>query len=267
MLQPLTKKSYLALGIILVLLIVFNFFGWLDFLKNGLRNLFIPIFTKTNEISVQMGDKYAFFKDRETFFEAYRRCEDSRTKDEADSAKVQLLQEENDNLKKVLEFKEKSNFKIVVARVIGKNTESTEQTILIDQGTEANLKIDQPVIVKDGILVGKIVKTDLGMSVVRLINDNRSKVAATVLNAERSLGVVEGGYGLSIKMNFIPRNETVLIGDQIITSGLEANMPRGLVIGNVTAIENETYQPFQGAVLTPGVDLSKLTIVSVILSQ
>jgi rod shape-determining protein MreC len=68
-------------------------------------------------------------------------------------------------------------------------------------------------------------------------------------------------------MNFIPRNETVLVGDKIVTSGLEKTFPRGLLIGEVAVAENEAYQPFQQAVLTAAADLSKLSIVSVLTSN
>ena len=155
----------------------------------------------------------------------------------------------------------------MAAEVVGKNTDSADKTIIINVGEEAGLKVDQPVVAGDGILVGKITKVEKQLAVVRLISDNQIKVAATVLNNERSLGVVEGGYGLSVRMSFIPRNEVVQVGDQIITSGLELNIPRGLLIGSVAAVENEPYQPFQQAVLTPAADLAKLTLVSVLLTN
>jgi rod shape-determining protein MreC len=186
---------------------------------------------------------------------------------EVSAAKINILIDENNSLKQLLKFQDSGKTKMAVARVIGKNTDSTDQTILIDRGSTEGIKIGQPVIVGDGILVGKVIKAEDGISTVRLMNDSQFKIAATVLNNSRSLGVVEGGYGLSIKMNFIPRNETVMNGDQIITSGLEPNMPRGLLIGTVTAIENETYQPFQAAVLAPVTDLSKLYLVSVLLTN
>jgi rod shape-determining protein MreC len=92
-------------------------------------------------------------------------------------------------------------------------------------------------------------------------------IAATILNKDASLGVVEGGYGLSVRMNFIPRNEDVFVGDKIITSGLEESIPRGLLIGEVAVLENEAYQPFQQAVLATAIDPSKLTVVSVLISN
>ncbi|MDD2757871.1 MAG: rod shape-determining protein MreC [Patescibacteria group bacterium] len=259
-------KTYFVAGAILILLIFFNYLGWLGALGASVRHFFIPIFSKTSEISIGVGDSYEFFKNREAFFESYEQCRADQQNNTIDEAQKKILTDENAQLKELLGFKEKNNTAFVVARVVGKNIASAEQTIIIDRGMEEGIKPDQPVIVGKGILIGKVVKVEEGLAIVRLINDNQSKIAATTLNTDHSLGVVEGGYGLSVKMNFIPRNETILVGDQIITSGLEANMPRGLLIGSVTAVENETYQPFQEAVLTPGTELAKIYLVGVILT-
>jgi rod shape-determining protein MreC len=122
-------------------------------------------------------------------------------------------------------------------------------------------------VVEEGILIGKVIKTEKDISIVRLLSDNQSKVAATIINREKSLGIVEGGYGLSVRMNFIPRNETVKTGDLVVTSGLQEDTPRGLLIGKVAAIENEAYQPFQQAILTPSADYSRFVYISIILTK
>lgn len=261
------KRTYILLGAVLGLLIFLNALGWLDIVKNPIRAVFMPFFAKANNISISVGDNYEFFKSRENFFSAYRECRSTLENQTVEDSRVKLLEEENASLREILKFQERIKFSAVTARVIGQNIEKIDQTILIDRGTEDGIKIGQPVIVGDGMLIGKIVKTEKGMSIVRLINDNQSKVAATVLNMEKSLGIVEGGYGLSVKMNFIPRNETLRIGDQIVTSGLEDLIPRGLLIGSITAIENETYRPFQAALLAPGTDLSKLSLIAVLISS
>ena len=67
-------------------------------------------------------------------------------------------------------------------------------------------------------------------------------------------------------MNFIPRNETVNIGDLITTSGLEDGVPRGLVIGKIAALENEAYKPFQQAIITPTANLDKIFLINVIIN-
>ena len=267
MFRRLEKKTYIYLGIIFIVLIFFNYIGWLNPIKKFIRSIFIPIFVQSNQISIKVGDNYAFFKDKESFFKAYRECEDGRQDKDITEVKLKVLESENQELRQLLNFRDTQNKSILTARVIGKNVEGAEKTVIIDKGSEAGAKIDQPIIVGNGILIGKIVKAERDISVIRLINDSQSKIAATILNHDRSLGIVEGGYGLSVRMNFIPRNETVVVGDQVITSGLEINIPRGLLIGNITAVENESYQPFQEAILTPNTDLSKPYIVGILLDN
>ena len=107
----------------------------------------------------------------------------------------------------------------------------------------------------------------LESALIQLLNDNNTKIAATIFNAQNSIGVVEGGYGLSIKMKLIPRNEIVMVGDRVITSGLELDIPRGLLIGEVEVTENEPYQPFQTAIITPVADLTNISLISIITSN
>src|SRR3989339_344017 len=151
--------------------------------------------------------------------------------------------------------------------IVAKNLDTADQIVILNRGANDGIKIDSPVTSGDGILVGKIIKVEDNISFARVLSDNQSKIAATILNSDHSLGIIEGGFGLSIKMNFIPRNENIITGDQIITSGLELGMPRGLTIGKVAAIENESYQPFQQAVITPAVDYEKINFVGVLITK
>ncbi len=261
-------RNYLFLGFILILIIFFHYFGWLNFIERPIKALIIPISTRITHWRVSSQDFFnSYFSNKDELVESYNKCLAKNQDSEVADVKSKDLEQENNELRKQLGFFHRRNFTHVTANVVGLNTDNIEKMIIINAGEQDGLKNDQPVIVGDGVIVGTIAKVEKDISMVRLINDNQSKVAATLLNKDGSLGVVEGGYGLSIKMNFIPRNEVVLVGDKVITSGLEENVPRGLLIGEVSVAENEAYQPFQQAVLTPAVDLSKLFIVSVLISN
>lgn len=259
------RKVYTFLGAILVLLIFLNYLGALSPVKNLLLSLVSPLIIRSNELGIKTAENFRYFKNRQEFFDAYNEMEKELTDFELISSKLKIAEMENAELKKQLSFRERSALAQITARVIGKNADSADQTIIIDQGTEAGIKDGQPVIVGDGIFIGRVAKAEKYSSIVRLINDNQVKVAATILNHDQSLGVVEGGFGLSVRMSFIPRNEVIQVGDQIITSGLDVFTPRGLLIGTVAAIENEPYQPFQQAVISPAVELAKISLVAVIL--
>ncbi len=260
-------KNYFFLGFVFAVLMIFHYLGWLSGIEYGAHLIVIPIATKISGWRVGYQDSYNYFFNREAAVTQYNSCLDKNQNLEVANAKLKDLEKENAEIRKQLNFFHRRNFTTVAAAVVGQSTDSVEKMIIIDAGNTVGIKIGQPVIVGDGILIGTIAKVEKDISMVRLINDNQSKIAATVLNRDSSLGVVEGGYGLSVRMNFIPRNETIIIGDKIITSGLEQNIPRDLLIGEVAVAENEAYQPFQQAVLTTATDLSKLTIVSVLLSN
>lgn len=264
MLRMENKKTYASIGIILILLIIFHYLGWLRFVENGLRALNIPLLSRVHAFSIKVGNDYKFFKDKESFFKAYGECSAELEKQNTDRATVTLLTEENNELREQLQFKQKKREELVIAEVVGKEVSGTNQVLIINKGATDGIAVNFPVVVSEGVLVGKIIKTEKNTSLVRLINDSQSKVAATILNQDHSLGILEGGYGISLRLNLVPRNEKVLAGNQIVTSGLEPTIPRGLLIGAVTEVENEPYKPFQQAIIAPTADVSKLFIVSVI---
>lgn len=237
------------------LIIFVHYLGALNFLENKLRNTLIfvlkPITTKIQKISNP------------------DLCQNIATLSNSDqiTIKNKILEQENFDLKNQLNFKKHSTSTLATAEIVAKNLDTADQVIVLNRGTNDNIKIDQPVIYGDGILVGKIIKVEENISFARVLSDNQSKIAGTILNTDHSLGIVEGGFGLSIKMSFIPRNENIITGDEIITSGLEFGMPRGLIIGKVAVIENESYQPFQQAVITPAVDYEKINFVGILSTQ
>lgn len=259
------RRIFIIAGIILALLVLLTYLGLFRKIQTALRNGSIPLLSSAHSFSIKLGDDYRFFNNRDEFFTAYQACMTSGQNAAVEQAQITELTNENDELRQELNFQKTSKTTLAPANVIGTGLVDSEQTILIDRGTTDGIAIGQPVIVGNGILVGKVLQTDTDTSIVRLINDNDSRIGATVLSSDKSIGVIEGGYGISLKMDFIPRNETIIVGQQVITSGEDTNVPRGLLIGTVTSVQNEAYQPFQEAILTPEADLSKLSLVAVII--
>lgn len=261
------KKKYLYLVFTFVALIVLHYTRLTAPLEIFLRSITIPGLSSLTTLNINVGDRYQVFKNRDEFVSAFQTCLAATARQAAGTAASTLLSQENNELRQLLAFHKKQPAPMVVANVVGKELLANDQTVLIDQGSKDGLAPDQPVITEEGILVGKILKVKPDIATVRLVNDNQSKISAAILNHDHSLGAVEGGYGISLRMNLIPRDEPVRIGDQVVSSGLEEKIPRGLLIGTVAVIENEPYKPFQQAVLDPITDLSKLTVVSVLLAN
>ncbi|MFA7314845.1 MAG: rod shape-determining protein MreC [Candidatus Magasanikbacteria bacterium] len=254
--------TFFAIFFVIFFVVVFNRLHWLNFIEKPVISVIDWSLKPIHKIKLyfKKTDQPLTTEDRNTL-------EQIKEKNEISETNVQILTEENIELKKQLNFFVENNFEHVGAIVLSRTVNPLATTIMIDKGTKDGIEIDNPVIVSNGILIGKIIKVEDSRSVVRLVNDNNSAIGATIMNNERSIGLVEGGYGLGVRMNYIPQNEIVAPGDVIISSGLSDNIPRGLVIGNIEIVDKQPHEPFQQAVITPAADLGYINLVSVIIQK
>ncbi len=258
------QKTYYYLGFFLLIMIIAHHRGWLNPMERSVRMIIMPAVSRLHFLSIQHPDSGAIVGGAVSASNVAATNE-IQQQSEILSARARILENENIELKKQIDFRSDNKYNLVTTAVLGRSLDTTENTIIIDGGDSLGIKPNQPVIAGAGVLVGKVIKVESDIAIVRLINDSLYKVSAMVINKDNSLGTVEGGYGLSLRLKFIPRNEAVMVGDSVVSGGLETECPRGLLIGNVAVIENEAYKPFQQAVLTPAIDLSRLSIVSVLI--
>jgi len=257
-------KTFISISVIIILIIITHYIGWLNPVENFLRTIIKPGSQALYAISTNLGEESQNFSNVNELEEAYKNLNNQILEYKINEVDNKILLEENEELRRQLEFKKRNDYTMIGSSVIGKNIDPLGNTIILDKGEEDGVIIDSPVIVGNGVLVGKIVRVETRSSIVRLINDNQSRIASTVVNKDRSIGLVEGGYGISVHMNYIPQNESINVGEMVISSGLEKNIPKGLLIGTIEAVEKEAYQPFQRAILKPLVNLDKISLVSII---
>lgn len=260
-------RTLLAISFVIGIVIFFHFIGWLRPAEIFFRALIIPASSVVYQWSFALHGEEEKFERVEDLEAAYRNLKERQVKNAVDRVKLQSLEEENETLRRELSFLAKSDMSFLSADVVGKNIDPIGSTLLLRVPEDAPVHAGNPVIMEEGIFIGVISKKEDDIATVRLIDDSQSKIAATLQNKEKSIGVVEGGYGLSIRMNFIPQDENIHVDDVILTSGIEANIPYGLPIGKVEAIEKEPYQPFQSAVVVPFKSLRSIRHVQIILSS
>ena len=183
---------------------------------------------------------------------------------------AQLKEVEQDNLKlrSHLAFLSTNKYKNILANVISQNLvfdiKEGDQDIVIDKGSKDGIKEDLGVINEDGVIIGKVSEVRDNISKICLTTNSNCKLAATIQNNDRTMGVTEGDLGLTIKMNYIPQSEKINLNDTVVTSGLGGNIARGLVIGKVSQINNKSNEIWQDVNIEPLFDLNNLTIVTVL---
>ncbi len=157
------------------------------------------------------------------------------------------------------------------ARVIGApmSPQFRVMRLSIDRG-EKEVQPGMPVITGTGP-VGRINKAFGSYADVTLISDPSSKVEV-VIPRTGGRGILTGigrADSYACQIEWLERNakpeSRVQVGDEIVTSGLGASFPPGLVVGKVTHIAKDDGM-FQKVEVTPAVDVSRVRAVEVLLA-
>jgi rod shape-determining protein MreC len=174
-----------------------------------------------------------------------------------------LLEEKR--LHKLLKLKENLHHPTIAARVIEKDQTALIKTVLIDKGTVDGIRVGLPVVVDKG-LVGRIIESSWNVSRILLLIDENSNVDA-LLQEGRNQGILQGAGAGVCSLKYIPKTETVRVGDVVISAGLSGIFPKGLLLGVVTSADKNDAGMFQRVQVVPSVDFSKLEEVLVFLTN
>lgn len=178
-------------------------------------------------------------------------------------ADLEEARQENDRLRVLVQFAEERKLTKVGARVIGRPTSSWEGVILIDRGTADGIVTGMSVLAPQG-LVGQIEEVSENSARVRLITDQESGVAA-MIQQTRAVGVVRGSIDRTLRMDFVDKANLPKVGDVVITSGLGGIYPKGLVVGDIIAVDARRADLYPRISLNSRVPIGELEEVVVLL--
>jgi len=261
-----TRLSIIFL-VVVILLIFLNYFGIFSFAENIFIKIFSPLQSEIYSLGTKINNFYSGKPVGDNLIEKNQELEEQISQLLIENAQLKIILEESKQIDEQYNFLQREGLQGITARVIGKNPEPNLNSIILNKGSNDGIKVDMPLIISEGIMIGKIFKVKAGSSEAILLNDSLSRVAALVQNESNSKGAVVGEHGLSLKMELIPQNEKVETGDLVVTSGLESTIPKGLVIGKVIETFSEPNSFFQVARIQPLTRLDNLTIVSILINR
>jgi len=166
------------------------------------------------------------------------------------------LRQENDRLKSLFSFKSGSDYSLVVAQVIGKDSSNWSSSVIVDKGRNSGVESGRCVVTDAG-LAGKVVEVGNATSKIMLISDPNSSVAA-LIQRSREQGIVSGTITGQLRLHFLAVDSDIKAGDTVITSGLGGIYPKGLVVGRIIEIGVDKGGLSKSCLVVPTVKLSKL---------
>lgn len=160
-----------------------------------------------------------------------------------------------------------AEYEKVGAHVIGKDTGNWFSTFTIDKGSKDGIEKDMNVIAGTG-LVGIVTETGPTWAKVRSIIDDSSNVSGMVLSTSDRC-IVEGDLSLltdgKIRFEQMENNDnTINVGEQIVTSYISDKYLQGILIGYVSEVNVDSNNLTRSGYITPAVDFKNLQEVLVI---
>ena len=166
-------------------------------------------------------------------------------------------------LENLLGLRQQLKLNTVAAEIIGAAAAPDFRTLTIDKGTRDGVRADMSVIAPAGV-VGRLVVPSLRSAKVQLLID-RNAAAGAIIERTRAQGVVVGGGDDRLRMEYVSEVFDIVVGDVVVTSGIDGIYPKGFVIGQVESIER-AGGAYKRITIKPAVDFRSLEEVLVVLT-
>ena len=168
----------------------------------------------------------------------------------ADLQRLDFIDQENDQLRNLLEVRNTHKFKTEAVSIIYSRFDPFNQKIIIDGGQNKDFQPGQPVIDALG-LVGQISSVFPETSEVTLIIDK--KISVPIQIQRNGLRAITNGNGQNetISLSYLPNSVDVMKGDILKTSGIDTIYPEGIAVAEVLEINHDPKLPFAKIICKP----------------
>lgn len=183
--------------------------------------------------------------------------------------KANLLETENKELKKLLDFQNSSEYKTISAEVLLKDPSNLYSVLTLNKGSKHGVKKGNPVytiVNGEKLIIGKIIETSFFYSKVMTIFDSRSLISVKESYTNYS-GIAKGDAPASqyLEVEYFPNDAEIFFEDLFLTAGYGGVYPPGFIIGKVVDVQKQNFSIYQKIRLKPLIDLSKISYVLIIL--
>lgn len=185
-----------------------------------------------------------------------------------ENTEIKELKNEIEELKEINNInKSNTEYNYLDARIIKRNNSYWNESIAINVGKKDNIKKGYAVTYNDS-LIGVISKVYKDTSLVDLITSNKTNYISAKFTIDNN-----EYFGIIKKYNVI-KNELYLenvIGDfninneDVVTSGLEGEIPSGIYIGKIIDIKKDKYNLSSKLTIKPSINYNNIKYVKVII--
>ena len=175
---------------------------------------------------------------------------------------AQLQMAENGHLRKLMDAREHLPVRSMMSEILYDARDPSTRRVVLDRGSQNGVKLGLPVIDNAGV-VGQVTRVFPFTSEVTLLTDKEQAIPVQVLrNGLRSVAYGRGQSG-QLDLRFVAPNADIVVGDVLVTSGLDGMYPAGLAVAKVTQVESVAQGAFGRVVCQPlaGIDRHRQLLI------
>lgn len=159
------------------------------------------------------------------------------------------------------------SYPLIPARVINNTLRNVDNYLTLNVGAANGVKLGQGVVGGAGV-VGRVLVVSEHYATVTSLLHSKTSISAKI-KRDGTFGSVRwpGDDPTIALLDYIPRQNKLLRGDTIVTSGYNAIFPEGIFIGTIASFIKEPDKNFWTVRVKLGVDFSRLGYVYVVNSR
>lgn len=258
-------KTFLIFSVCLVALTFFVFLqtkGWLDPIRSAVLATPKPIISLVKNVTLPIKNFFSTLYQLNKVVEENYNLKKQVVSLQQNLVDYQQQARENETLRKNLAFSQTTKLQLVACGVLSENSFGLNNSLILDCGTEKGVVAGQAII-SQGYLVGKVLYAGKNSSTVLLANASDfsidAKISQTNVNA-----IVKGSFGSGLIFDQLPQTASLEKGWVVVTAGINPQVPKNILIGQVGEILSTDTDLFKKAALTAPVNFNDLGFVFVV---
>lgn len=233
------------------------------------QGVLTPIRTGVSRLTDQAEQLYSYMFRYEALAAENEALKEQLAQMEDDARRADSVSRENDRLRDMQGLTDAhEDYKLVDAYVIAWGSADWTSTLTVNRGTRAGIETGMCAITATGEVVGLVTEAGTNYAVIKTVLDSSLGISATLASSGYS-GMVQGNYvegeESQLRMNYLPSDSAIRIGDQVVTSGSTV-YPRDLILGYVIDADFDETGVAKFALLEPAADIDTLEQVFILTS-
>lgn len=262
---PQKRRKQKNLGLLSIFFITLVWFAFISIFNANLQSISANTLAVTKPAQQKTGTFIEWVNDLVNFSKIrndYYRLKVKESKFDQSAGIMSIIKGENESLHRLLNSNT-SKYNIIPAKILIGDLNGFDGGIIIDKGSNDDLKVGMNIILPENILVGRIVAIYPNYSKVESIYGNDTNISVVSLS-ENFLALLKKEVGGFLTIKFYPEKSKLNINDVFATSSENKDYIQGLLVGKIKDIKSTPLTTQKSIVLEPFFELPKLQNVFVI---